>query len=63
MTLEQLVKFPIFDCMRAILKKLCATFAICATFGPIWVRNGPDVFCRGRIELIKSQGSTSQKVT
>jgi len=37
----------IFDCMGAIFRKLCATFAICATFGPIWVRNGHSLFLCG----------------
>ena len=63
MTLEELfkifIKVLMFDCMTVIFKKLCANFAICATFGVIWVRNGPDIFFRGQIESIKSLGSTS----
>ena len=34
-----------FDCMRAILRKLCATFAICSTFGLIWILRDPTFSC------------------
>ena len=34
-----------FDCMRTMFKKLLLYLAIYAIFGPIWVRNDPDIFC------------------
>jgi len=67
MTLKQLLKIYIklskFDCMKAIFRKLRASFAICATSSPIWGRHGPNTLLHGQIESIKCPGDTSQKVT
>jgi len=34
-----------FDCKRAIFRNLCATFAICSTFGSIRILRDPIFSC------------------